>query len=144
MLVANSKYCSLSQDATSRVFHLNLEHKTISLRFCELLAVREKVFSLEVASLFYEESCPHNFKILTLCNQQHLVLLTIEQVVDLRELLQQAFVSMGLFMLPRNQFIIEISRPSNGLTIGTAHYFLSSLKTDFKFPYPIHPYLWIL
>ncbi len=49
-----------------------------------------------MASLFYEESCPHDFKILTLCNQQHLVLLTIEEILDLRELLLQAFVRMGL------------------------------------------------
>ena len=96
MLVANSRFCSLHQDTKSRAFHLNLEHKSIPLRFCELLAVREKIFSLEIASLFYEESCPHNFKILTLCNQQHLVLLTIEEIVDLRELLLRAFVSMGL------------------------------------------------
>jgi len=96
MLVANSKFCSLDQDASSRIFHLNLEHRSIPLRFCELLAVREKIFSLEVAALFYEESCPHDFKILTLCNQQHLVLLNIEQIIDLRKLLQKAFVIMGL------------------------------------------------
>lgn len=96
MLVAISKYCSLNQDAAGRVFHLNLEHKTIPLRFCELLAVREKILSIEIASLFYEESCPHDFKILTLCNQQHLILLTVEQILDLKELLQKAFVSMGL------------------------------------------------
>jgi len=96
MFVTTSKYCSLHQETSSRVFYLTLERKSIPLRFCELLAVREKIFSLEIASLFYEETCPHDFKILTLCNQQHLVLLTIEQILDLRELLQQAFVTMGL------------------------------------------------
>lgn len=96
MLVANSKYCALYQDIAVRSFHLRLEQKSVTLRFCELLALREKIFSLELASLFYNESCPHDFKILTLCNQQHLFLLSIEQIIDLRQLVQQAFVNMGL------------------------------------------------
>ena len=96
MLVAKSKYCTLYQDISGRSFHLDLEQKSVTFRFCELLALREKIFSLEVASLFYEESCPHDFKILTLCNHQHLLLVSIEQLLDLRRLLQQAFVSMGV------------------------------------------------
>lgn len=96
MLVANSKYFSLYQDSSSRLFHLHLEHKSIPLRFCELLAMREKILSLEIAALFYEETCPHNFKILSLCNQQHIVLLTIEEILDLRGLLLEAFVRLGL------------------------------------------------
>ncbi|RNC92549.1 MAG: hypothetical protein ED555_05575 [Allomuricauda sp.] len=96
MLAAKSKYGTLYQDDSNRSFHLVLEHKSVSLRFCELLALREKVFSFEVASLFYDDSCPHDFKILTLCNHSHLLLLSIEQLIDLRYLVQQAFVRMGL------------------------------------------------
>ncbi len=105
MFVLNTKFFSLTQDSHSRTFHLDLEHKSVSLRFCELLALREKIFSLEIASLFYEDTCPHDFKIMTLCNQQHLLLLSIEEVIDLRKLVQQAFITMGLSKVNKPVYI---------------------------------------
>lgn len=96
LFVTNSKFCSFYQNDTDRSFYLDFEHKSITLTFCQLLELRQKIYSLEIASLFYEESCPHDFKILTLCNQQHLLILSIEEVLDLKRLLQNAFISMGL------------------------------------------------
>jgi len=96
MNVACSKYYRLDQDSQNRMFLLELQQKHISLRFCELLALRGKLIAIELDSLFYDETCPHNFKIVTLCNQQHLVLLTIEELLDLRELLNSAFTRMGV------------------------------------------------
>ena len=52
--------------------------------------------SLDVASLFYDETNPHDFKILTLCNHQHLFLVSTLELVDLKCLVQNAFVSMGV------------------------------------------------
>jgi len=94
--IKRSKFHSLSFDDTSRGFHLEFDVKTVKLTFCQLLALRQKIYSVEIESLFYEETCPHDFKILTLCGNQHLFLLTIEQILDLRQLLGQAFVTMGV------------------------------------------------
>ncbi len=47
MNVARSKYYRLDQDSQNRMFLLELQQKHISLRFCELLALRGKLIAIE-------------------------------------------------------------------------------------------------
>lgn len=95
ILLESTRFYSLREAADERCFYLDFQEKRIRLSFCQLLALRQKLIALDVASLFYDETNPHDFKILTLCNHQHLFLVSTLELIDLNYLVQNAFVSMS-------------------------------------------------
>lgn len=96
ILLESTEFYSLREATEERCYYLDFQEKRIRLTFCQLLALRQKLHSLEIQSLFYDESNAHDFKILTLCNNEHLFLVSTIEIIDLKRLLQNAFISMGL------------------------------------------------
>ncbi|NKI31577.1 hypothetical protein [Croceivirga thetidis] len=99
-LLESTRYYALREATEERCFYLDFQEKRVRLSFCQLLALRQKLNTIELDSLFYDESNPHDFKILTVCNHQHLFLVSTAELVDLKQLLQNAFISMGLSQSP--------------------------------------------
>lgn len=96
ILLGSSKYYSIYQDVDHRCFKVDFGQKSIALSFCQLLALREKINAISIASLFDSETNPHGLYFLTLCNYEHLFILNIYEVIDLKTLTQNSFAAMGL------------------------------------------------
>ncbi|MDT0606646.1 hypothetical protein [Croceitalea rosinachiae] len=96
ILLDSSKYYSIYQDIYHRRFHVDFGQKSVSLSFCQLLALREKINAISVTSLFDSETNAHGLFFLTLCNNEHLFVLNILEVLDLKTLVQNSFAAMGL------------------------------------------------
>jgi hypothetical protein len=95
-LLESTPYHTLREASEERCYYLDFQEKRVKLSFCQLLALRQKLNVLAIDSLFYDEDNEHDFKILTLCNQQHLFLLSTIELIDLKQLIQNAFFSMGI------------------------------------------------
>ncbi len=96
ILLERSKFYSIHQSNQDRCYYVNLGQKVLRLSFCQLLAMRQKVNALELDTLFDADLNKHGFEILTLCNNQHLFILNIYEILDLKSLMQNTFAAMGL------------------------------------------------
>lgn len=94
-LLYESTYFRSYQCDTQRCFFLVYGEKVLKLSFCQLLAFRTKVNSIDLDAHF-NGSNTHGIEILSLCNREHLLILDTYQVIDLKELLKATF---GIFEL---------------------------------------------
>lgn len=96
ILLEKSKYYSIHQAVDQRCFHVDFGQKSVQLSFCQLLALREKINAISMGSLFDTDTNKHGLYFLTLCNNEHLFVLNILEVLDLKSLVQNSFAAMGL------------------------------------------------
>lgn len=66
------------------------------MSLCQLLSLRQKVLSISIESHFDSDLNKHGFEVLLLCNKEHLFILNTLEVLDLKKLVEQGFVAMGL------------------------------------------------
>lgn len=72
-------------------YELVLEHKTIALRFCQLLALRAKVLELTEIGALEELINGDNFVLLFVADKQHVLYLDVGQLLAVKEALAYTF-----------------------------------------------------
>ena len=96
LLLGHSKFYAVRHSQEERSFYVDMDQKVMKLSFCQLLALRQKVNQICLESLFDSEVNEHGFKILTFCNHEHLFVLNIVEILDLKSVIQSTFTLMGL------------------------------------------------
>lgn len=66
------------------------------MSLCQLLSLRQKVMSISIESHFDSDLNKHGFEVLLLCNKEHLFILNTLEVLDLKKLVDNGFVALGL------------------------------------------------
>nr|WP_288980687.1 hypothetical protein [uncultured Allomuricauda sp.] len=66
------------------------------MSLCQLLALRHKVMSINIEDHFDSDLNAHGFEVLMLCNKEHLFVLNTLEILDLKTLVSNSFVSLGL------------------------------------------------
>lgn len=94
--ICQSTYYTLYQSVQERCFYIDFGSKTVRLSLCHLLSLRHKVLSIPIASHFDSALNKHGFEPLLLCNKAHLFLLTTPEILDLKQLVKQGFIALGL------------------------------------------------
>lgn len=89
--IHTSQYYSFFQSDKERCFYLDLGQKLVKLSFCQLLALRQKVWNIRIEDHFEDDGNVHGLEILVLCNKEHLFVLNTLEVLDLKELLVNVF-----------------------------------------------------
>ncbi|HET7361843.1 MAG TPA: hypothetical protein VFI78_07915 [Salinimicrobium sp.] len=95
-LLYKSKYFASYQCDTRRCFYFDFGEESISLSFCQLLALRNKVNAINLESHFNSDLNKHGIEILMLCNREHILILDTLQVIDLKDLLKATFGMLEL------------------------------------------------
>lgn len=95
-VVYRSKFHTLFQSDLDRCFFIDFGPKTVKLSFCQLLALRHKIFSISIEDHYDSDLNKHGFEILMLCNKEHLFLLNTLEVLDLRSLVHNSFILLGI------------------------------------------------
>lgn len=95
-LLYNSYYFASYQSDRDRCFYLDFGHKQVKLTFCQLLSLRQKVNRINLDSHFDNDLNYNGIEILTLCNREHLFVLTTLQVIDLKQLIKATFGMLEL------------------------------------------------
>jgi len=95
-VIVQSTYYTLYQAADERCFYLDFGQKIVRMSLCQLLSLRHKVMSINIESHFDSDLNAHGFVVLMLCNKEHLFILNTLEVLDLKKLVSNSFVSLGL------------------------------------------------
>jgi len=66
------------------------------MSLCQLLALRHKVMNIAIEDHFDSDLNAHGFEVLMLCNKEHLFVLNTLEILDLKNLIVQSFVEIGL------------------------------------------------
>ncbi len=90
-LLYKTYYYSSYQCDQGRCFYVDFGHKRVKLSFCQLLALRQKVHSIDISSHFDNDLNYSGIEILTLCNREHLFVFDTIQIIDLKQLLKATF-----------------------------------------------------
>ena len=94
--IYQSTYYTLYQSANERCFYIDFGQKIVRLSLCQLLSLRHKVRSIPIEYHFDSDFNKHGFEILLLCNKAHLFILNTLEILDLKQLVEQSFVTLGI------------------------------------------------
>ena len=95
LLYKSYQYASYQCDS-KRCFFVDFGEKPIKLSFCQLLALRQKINSIDLSAHFDRNLNAHGIEILSLCNRQHIFILDTLQVIELKELMKATFGMLEL------------------------------------------------
>ncbi|SHG50881.1 hypothetical protein [Flagellimonas flava] len=98
--IYRTTYYTLYQATSDRCFYIDFGQKVVRISFCQLLAIRHKVLSISIEDHFDSEMNKHGLEVLQLCNKKHLFVLNTLEILDLKELMEQGFLHMGLSATP--------------------------------------------
>ncbi|MEO2072812.1 MAG: hypothetical protein ABGW99_15885 [Zunongwangia sp.] len=93
--IYTSKYFAASQCDNSRRFYIDFGHKTVKFSFCQLLAFRHRLKSIDIEQHLNGNNA-HGIEILSLCNREHLFIFNTLEILDLLELLNGTFAMMEI------------------------------------------------
>jgi len=91
-----SKFYSLFQSDVDRCYYIDFGQKLVKLSFCQLLALRQKIYAISIEDHFDSDLNKHGFEMLILCNKEHLFLLNTFEILDLMELIKYGFSLLGI------------------------------------------------
>ena len=95
-VIFQSTYYTLYQGRGQRCFYVDFGQKTVRMSLCQLLALRAKVNAIPIEHHFDGNINKHGFEVLLLCNKEHLLILNTLEILDLKELVENGFVALGL------------------------------------------------
>ena len=90
-LLYKSYYFASYQCDQSRSFYIDFGQKQVKLSFCQLLAIRQKVQTIDLSAHFDKDLNYSGIEILTLCNREHLFIFDTLEVIDLKQLIKATF-----------------------------------------------------
>ncbi len=95
-LIHSTKYYSLFQPVGERCYYVDFGQKMVRISLCQLLALRQRVLEISIEDHFDSDLNQHGFEVLLLCNKEHLFILSTLEILDLKELVTQSFIALGL------------------------------------------------
>ena len=99
-VIFKSTYYTLYQASNERCFYLDFGHKTVRMSLCQLLSLRHKLMSINIEDHFDGDLNAHGFEVLMLCNKEHLFILNTLELLDLKSLVENGFMAIGLSSKP--------------------------------------------
>lgn len=94
-LLHQSQFFTSYQSDRGRCFYFDFGHKVIKLTFCQLLAFRHQVRTIDLDAHFNGNN-PHGMEILTLCNREHMFIFNTIETADLKDFVRGTFAMLEL------------------------------------------------
>lgn len=90
-----TRFFSSYQNDRARSIYIDFGHKNVRFSFCQLLAFREQIKNIDLATHFNGEN-EHGLEIMSLCNREHLLVFNSLEILDLKELMYGTFAALEL------------------------------------------------
>lgn len=90
-----SRFFISYQSDRGRCFYIDFGHKEVKLSFCQMLAFREKLKSIDLNTHFNGAN-KHGLEILMLCNREHIFVFNTLEIIDLKDLIKGTFATLEL------------------------------------------------
>ena len=85
---------AIAYDEKINAFHLKYATESLELRFCELMALKRKIYAIDIIGMF-DASNP-DLEIITLSGCNRILVLSLEHILQLRDLLSGTFTMLEL------------------------------------------------
>ncbi len=96
ILVHSSKYGHVFQSDAENCFYLQFSGNEYKLNVCALIALKSKIDKINIVNLLLDHSRKSDIEIIPLCNNSRVLVLTLEEILDIKELIAGSLVMMEL------------------------------------------------
>ncbi|WKN44135.1 hypothetical protein [Tunicatimonas pelagia] len=107
-LFATDYGCTFQSDQ-DRCFYLHFQGREMAMSVCSLIAFKKKVDSIDLVKLLTDESDYSDVALLSTCQREAIFLLSIREIIDLKELLSGTLVMLELNSILHQQLNCGIS-----------------------------------
>lgn len=105
----STDYGTTYQSDQDRCYYLQFQGRELALNFCSLIAFKKKVDTIDVVKLLTNDSDYSDAALVSTCQQGAFFLLSIREVIDLKELLTGTLVMLELNSILHQQLNYGIS-----------------------------------
>lgn len=84
------------QSDAENCFYLHYKGNHYKLNACTLIAFKTKLDALNIEELLLSDASSNSVEIISLCNRDRVLVLTLDEVIEMKELVPGALVMMEL------------------------------------------------
>ena len=99
---ANGKV--LQNDKDNR-FYLEYKGKEYRMAVCALIAFKTKLDQLNIEELLLGDASANSIEIIPLCNKEHLLVLTLEELIEMKDLIPGTLVMLELNSIVQQRLV---------------------------------------
>lgn len=105
----SSEFGATYQSDQDRCFYLHFQGRELALSVCSLIAFKKKVDSVDLVKMLTDEEDYSDVVLLSTCQREAYFLLSIQEIIDLKELLGGTLVMLELNSILHKQINCGIS-----------------------------------
>ena len=95
-LIYETANAKIKQSDRDNCFFLDFKSETYKLKVCSFIALKIKLDGLDLECILLDELTKSEIEIISLCNNERILVLTISEIIELKELLSGAMVMIEL------------------------------------------------
>lgn len=84
------------QSDAEKCFYLRFKGNNYKLNACTLIAFKSKLDAINIESLLLSDATQNSVEIISLCNRDRVLVLTVDELIELKELVPGALVMLEL------------------------------------------------
>lgn len=85
----------LQNDKDNR-FYLDFKGKEYRLAVCSLIAFKAKLDQMNIEEMLLSDASINSLEIVPLCNKEHLLVLTLDEIIEMKDLISGTLVMLEL------------------------------------------------
>ncbi|WP_109829418.1 hypothetical protein [Reichenbachiella versicolor] len=95
-LVHNTNNAKIWQSDIENCFYFDFKGQQYKLNVCGFIALKTKLINIDIEEMIISDELGADIAIVPLCNDERLLVLTIDEILELRELFPGAMVMLEL------------------------------------------------
>ncbi len=95
-LIYESSNASIHQSDSENCFYLNFKSEVYKLKVCSFIALKAKLDKMNLEAMLLDDEMGADVEIISLCNNDRILVLTIDEVIELKELMAGSMVMIEL------------------------------------------------
>lgn len=99
-IIYQTAHGKILQDDKDNCFYFQYKGNEYRMPVCALIGFKSKLDALNIEELLLSDASSNSIEIIPLCHREHLLVLTLQEIIELKDL-----VSGGLVMLELNSIV---------------------------------------
>ncbi|MEP3388391.1 MAG: hypothetical protein ABJO02_09405 [Reichenbachiella sp.] len=94
----------LQNDKDNR-FYLEYKGKEYRMAVCALIAFKAKLDQLNIEEMLLSDASLNDIEIIPLCNKEHLMVLTLDEIIEMKDLIPGTLVMLELNSIVQQRIV---------------------------------------
>ncbi len=86
-------------------FYLEYKGKTYRMAACSLIAFKTKLDQMNIEEMLLTDASINSIEIIPLCNKEHLLVLTLDEIIELKDLIPGTLVMLELNSIVQQRIV---------------------------------------